>query len=853
MKGLGFQPGGLGDNRKGFLIAIIAVLLVPLVYALVFIKSTLGPTDHLENLPVAVLNKDTGAMSGDKPINVGEDLVADLKKGNALGWDFVDSKEAERGLKNLDYYMVIEIPEDFSKKVTTVMDENPEKPELKFIQNEGLHYMAATVTSSAVEKIKNQLADKITETYTKTLFDSMGEVNTGFKDGADGASQINEGAAKLHDGTGKIVSSLKEKAPDINRLAEGAKELKAGTNTMHTSLASKQGDIGKLADGANQLHAGTGTLLQNLQQKQGDITKLANGTQQLTDGSGLLLKSLQGGSGDISKLADGAKQLDDGTKKVDEGANQLSVGTAGLEAGASQILAGLKTAEAGSNSLNDGIEKQLAPGAKAVADGTEAVDTGAQGLKTGTQQVADGIEQLSKHPVLGPILMADPNFQKLRDGSKQVAAGAGQLAASTPRLKEGAKSVSNGISGQVAPGVKQLAGGLDQLLAGQTNLVAGAKKLNSGASTLAAGTSALAEGTSALADGNAKVKSSFGSITDAVTTINGGLQSVNNGNQSVDEGWKTMTAGVTKLEDGAGQVAAGNQTVKSGWGELTTGSGKINDGMTQVSDGTQTVNTGWGTLTNGVTQVDDGIAKVEDGSEKLATGLAGGAEKTGAINTGEKNVSQFAAPVELAGETINKFPKYRYANAPYILSLALFVGVLLISLLFDLKKPAVTAVSPFKWYLGKFGNMAGLAIAQALIISVFSTFYIKSGAANGFNLIWYSVFVSLTFLTIVFFLVLLAGNIGRFAAFALLVLQLPTTGASLPVHLLSDGLQTISKFMPMTYSIGGYKSIISLNHYGAFWANISALFVFLAIFAALALVTVFFRSSRRISQDEAAA
>ncbi|WP_180954410.1 YhgE/Pip domain-containing protein [Bacillus sp. V5-8f] len=823
MKGLGLQPGGLGD-RKGFLIAIIAVLLVPLMYAGIILTANWGPYDNLKSLPVAVLNKDTGAMSGDKVINVGEDLVADLKKSNTLGWEFVDSKQAERGLKDLDYYMVIEIPEDFSKKVTTVLDENPQKPQLKFIQNEGLHFMAAQVTNNATERIKNQLADKITETYTKTLFDSMGEISTGFKEGADGATQINEGSAKLHDGTGKIVSSLNEKAPDINRLADGAKELKAGTNTMHTSLASKQGDIAKLADGASQVHSGTNTLLQNLQQKQGDITKLANGT-------GLLLKSLQGSSGNISKLADGAKQIDDG-------ANQLAVGSASLEAGAAKILAGLKTAEAGSNQLDGGMAK-LEPGTKAVADGTSAVDAGSQRLAVGTQQVADGIEQLSKHPVLGPILMADPNFQKLREGSKAVAAGAGDMAQKTPALSAGAKSVADGISGQVAPGVKALAGGLDQLVAGQTELTAGAQKLNAGAQQLASGTGALAAG-------NATVNSSWGTLTNSVAQIS-------SGNQAVDAGWKTMTAGVSKLEDGAGQVAAGNQTVKTGWGELTTGAGKINNGMTQVSDGTQSVKTGWGTLTNGVTQVDNGIAKVEDGSKELATGLAGGAEKTGAIKTGDNNISQFAAPVELAGETINKFPKYRYANAPYILSLALFVGVLLMSLLFDLKKPAITAVSPFRWYLGKFGNMAGLAVAQALIVSVFASFFLKSNAANGFSLIWFSVLVSLTFLTIVFFLVLLAGNIGRFIAFTFLVLQLSTTGSALPIHMLPDNLQALSKILPMTYSIGGYKSIITLNHYGAFWANISALFVFLAVFAVLSLVIIFFRSNKRIEQNEAVA
>jgi putative membrane protein len=46
---------------------------------------------------------DKGGMSGNESINIGEDLVADLKKSNSLGWKFVGSKEADRGLKDNRY------------------------------------------------------------------------------------------------------------------------------------------------------------------------------------------------------------------------------------------------------------------------------------------------------------------------------------------------------------------------------------------------------------------------------------------------------------------------------------------------------------------------------------------------------------------------------------------------------------------------------------------------------------------------------------------------------------------------------------------------------------------------------
>ncbi|PJN91456.1 YhgE/Pip domain-containing protein, partial [Bacillus sp. mrc49] len=276
MKGSGLQFGG-STNRAGWIIAILAVLFIPFIYAALILTAKWGPYDHLSNLPVAVVNKDAGSTLGDKPVNVGKDLVAELRKSDTLGWDFVDDKKAKKGLQNTDYYMVIEIPENFSQNVTTVLDENPVKPELTYIQNEGLHYMAAQVTKSATERIRENLSNKVTASYTTALLSQMAEIENGFNDGAGGSQKINDGAGKLKSGTAQILESLQQKAPDIDKLAGGAAQLKVGTGTMYNSLAGKQADIGKLADGANQVDTG-------MQQVNGGARKLDAGIQKLNVG-----------------------------------------------------------------------------------------------------------------------------------------------------------------------------------------------------------------------------------------------------------------------------------------------------------------------------------------------------------------------------------------------------------------------------------------------------------------------------------------------------------------------------------------------------------------------------------------
>ena len=103
-------------NKKGTLIALIGVMLIPIVYCAVLLSSTWGPYDNLSNLPVAVVNNDAGAVSDGNPINVGNDLVENLKSSNTLGWDFVSDEEAKAGLEENKYYMVVKSQKISHKK-----------------------------------------------------------------------------------------------------------------------------------------------------------------------------------------------------------------------------------------------------------------------------------------------------------------------------------------------------------------------------------------------------------------------------------------------------------------------------------------------------------------------------------------------------------------------------------------------------------------------------------------------------------------------------------------------------------------------------------------------------------------
>ncbi|THE10250.1 YhgE/Pip domain-containing protein [Bacillus timonensis] len=695
------EIGKLKTN-KAILVSVIAALLVPIVYAGILLSATWGPYDYLSNLPVAVVNNDIGAVSGDAPVNVGADLVDELKAGEDLGWDFVTSTEAMKGLQKNDYYMVIVIPEDFSQRVTSVMDPDPAKLELEYIQNEGLNFLASQVTNSAIEKIREKLANKITAEYTSQVFASLDDVADGFEKAADGSRQLADGTTQLHN----------------------------GTTQLNTSVTAKMGDI----------------------------TKLADGTQELKTGTALLLHTLKEKSADITKLSDGSKELHAGTVTLKDGTNQ--------------IFDGLVQAKKGSEDLQTGIDGRLVPGSKKVADGTIAVRDGARQLAAGAKELIDGLEQ---YRTVNPTVRVGPYYQQIIDGAKKISTGLDKLSASSVGLADGADQIAVGLRDSISPGIGRLHTGLSKLVDGQQQVVAGA----------------------------------------------------------------------TQLEVGAKQLADGNSQVRSGWTELTNGVAILDNGAAQISDGNMAVKKGWQTLATGTTELNNGAKQINEGSEELATGLREGEEKTSNISTGDRNIDMFSSPVELTNGKVNEYEYYRDSTAPYIITLALFVGILIMSLFIDLKKPA--NVSGRTWFLVKFAKLASLAFAQAVLLLVVVLLILQLSVSNLFGFIIFTILTSIVFSAIVLFLAAVGGNIGRFMALVFVVLQLSTTGANLPIEMLPDGLRALSSYLPFTYSIEGLKSLITLNDIGNGMFKLAILLGY-AVIAVTLTLTVYFIKYRKERQ-----
>src|SRR5699024_10648608 len=81
----------------------------------------------------------------------------------------------------------------------------------------------------------------------------------------------------------------------------------------------------------------------------------------------------------------------------------------------------------------------------------------------------------------------------------------------------------------------------------------------------------------------------------------------------------------------------------------------------------------------------------------------------------------------------------------------------------------------------------------------------------------FAIITSLTFITLIQFFVTVLDDPGRFIAIIILILQLTTSAGTFPLELIPKVLQPINLLLPMTYSVAGFKSVISSGDYSALW------------------------------------
>lgn len=155
---------------------ILGLIVLPSLYAWFNIKASWDPYGNTRGIKIAVTNQDDGAVVKGKKINVGEEVIKALKQNKKLGWTFVDEKTALDGVKHGNYYASILVPKNFSKRIASVLTEQPVKAQIDYTVNEKVNAIAPKITEKGATVITDQISRAFVKTTTGVIFKIFNEL-----------------------------------------------------------------------------------------------------------------------------------------------------------------------------------------------------------------------------------------------------------------------------------------------------------------------------------------------------------------------------------------------------------------------------------------------------------------------------------------------------------------------------------------------------------------------------------------------------------------------------------------------------------------------------------------------------
>ena len=742
-------------------IVLVALILIPSIYTVVFLGSMWDPYGNSGDLPVAVVNKDKAVEYNDKKLDVGDQLVKKLKDNDSLDFHFVNSKEANKGLKNGDYYMVITIPSNFSKNATTLLDKNPKKMVLNYTTNPGTNYVASKMDDSAIAKIKAEVSASVTKTYAETIFTSIGTMSDGFAEASDGTQQLSDGMTQLEDGNKTISDNLKVLASSsltfkdgTNTLTKGLKDYTNGVVTVNNGIYQLKTGVGDYTAGVSQALAGANQLVENNTALNAGVKalgegaeKLVAGNQQVVDGVKKLQENLETSKKTMAASQDSLIQLSDGKTSLDNYATLI------------------KTLNASGDAQKQGIASKL------LTSGMSRAEIDAYGLT-------------NYFPV-----------DKYKDG---VASYMDSVATYTT----GASTAINTLSSSTKSSLNDLDAALNggTLTDGTkvpTGLVSGTQTVQAGLNEVNAKVNG---GKYVTVDNDGNIKQVTVDSKDALVA---GVQAYTAGVDSLQKGLTQIADNNTTLTSGVDQLATGTSTLVSNNATLMNGAGQISDGAGQISDGASKLAAGSDTLGDGIKSAADGVTTLNDA-------LKSGAEES-KIDSTDKTTDMVATPVETSHKEISKVENNGHAMAPYMMSVGLYVTCLAFALMYPIRHGIKKAENAWKYWASKATVMYTVSTLAAIVMVT------ALRLINGFEPVnlgltyLLAILVSAAFMSLVMLLSLTTGFIGDFLLLVFMIVNLGGSAGTYPLDTGPAIYKAIHKFVPYTYSVDGFRKTISMT------------------------------------------
>lgn len=849
-------------------ILIIAIMIIPSLYAWFNIKALWDPYGNTGELPIAVYSADKPAEFQGKEIAIGKEVIKSLHDNKQLGWQFVDSKkELEDGVRSGEYYAGIYLPEDFSEDLLSFTSGDINKPKIEYTVNEKINAIAPKITDKGATAIQTQISDEFIKTASSTLLKVFNEIGYDIDSNLVSINKVKSIILSTDenldtiDGYTQQVLDLQKQLPDIKEKLNKANEFidyLPKVDEMGQKVVELNGKMPQLQEQAK--------IILDLQQK---IPEIQNAGKQLAEIDGdfssiqetmnqgineakqglTIIQQVQDILPDVKNLEGQANNLASQTKT---GANQLKDALPGITTSVKTTLESISQVAVSTRSLAETIRTAIEDG-KLSEQEKQDINKLLTGVINSIPEQQNAIDQLVSFLTKLQENAGNTKLQNIIDALNNTKPLLGSLQERLTALNqaiqsdniEGVESLLKEI--EVATENVEKLGSINTDEVGSTvesilNQVISTIETAQGAlskadqidfDSLLSSTKATVTNAVAILEKYQKEMPAIGQeIHDANTMLNGNMATIVDGiNKGADLYNNDLPVLANKLNLAADFIQNDWPTLKNEiTGTMSTVNEKIPQVETAVNAAADLITNDWPSIKAGIQKAADAIRK---GEQEVDLGEVIKLLKLDAT----KESDFFTSPVELKTNALYPIANNGSASTPFYTALCLWVGAVLLSSVattdYYLGKKDRNNFTKREQFVARMLTFLTMAVAQSLIVTLGNIFLLGVDVQNPVYSVLFAVLIGLAFMMIVYVLAALFDNVGKGLAIIILVLSISGGGGNYPIQVSGKFFQMINPFLPFTHAV----NLLRESAGGIYWPNaIPAIWIMIALFVVFGIV-----------------
>lgn len=851
---------------------LIAMFILPSLYAWFNIKALWDPYGNTSDLPIAVYSADSGVEINHKKLTIGKKVMKQLHHNHRLGWVFVDSKDQlTQGVQSGKYYAGIYLPVDFSKDLVSFIDGKIQKPQIEYYYNAKINAIAPKITDKGASTLQNEITDNFIATSSKILAETMDQTGISLEKHFNEIDRLSQLVLDTNnhldemDGYIAQLQALEARVPEFSAkfaIAQSLPTYFPQVNQLADKVVLANQKVGQINQAGEMLLLLQRRLpeMQNVQDKLAQVNQdftqvnqlMQNGIHSLTQAV-QIVQNIQALLPQIGQFNQNAQEFLQSTSQFAKEFQTV------LPAITQSVVLDLQAAQSFGNSFDHALAQMIQTLQLAQNSGLtpEQKQNLTQLMNQFNQQLNQQKEHLNTQIAYFESLqkISGKDFQATITRLKQALAAIDTLQTKVNQFIQIAQSAENNIPAmiqalselqqlnqqllaqlklidpqQIANQINQTLSSLVPMLDNAQSLLSKAQQVNW--TELVNQTQRVLQQGLQLLEGLQEQLPSYQQKFNQVTVFvdqhyQEFVQGLNQASAFYQTQWPTVQQKLALASQFAqNDLPKLEQDYQQTLNQLNAKMPLVQNAFSQIN---QFIQNDWPIVRKGIQESAQSLQK---GQQMLSL-----TELIRLLRVdAQKEADFFKEPVTLKTQAFYPIKNNGSASAPFYTALCLWVGSLLLSSLATtnvyLKDKQQQQFTLREQFFSRMLTFLTIALVQSLIVVLGNLFLLHVSVKQPFLYVLFTVLIGLSFMSIIYVLVSLFGNVGKGIGIVLLVLSISGGGGNYPIQVSGAFFQWINPWLPFTYAVNLLREATG----GIYWPNTHIDYLFLMVVASLFII-----------------